>query len=247
MLFEIITSLVAVAGGAIASVTGFGIGSTLTPLLTYRSGAKLAVAAVSIPHLTGTVIRLWQLRKDIDYRVLWTFGSLNAVGGLAGAVVHTYAQGSVVRIVFGVLLVFAGMAGVTGLADRIRFGQRSVWVAGFVSGGLGGFSGTQGGIRAAAMFGFELSKTAFVATSTAISFFVDAARMPVYLWTEWNRMGQVWPFLVTATAGVLVGTLAGERILRSIPERLFRKIASALILALGIAMIFLINSERGDQ
>lgn len=100
MLFEVITALVAAVGGAIASMTGFGIGSTLTPLLTYRTGAKLAVAIVSIPHLTGTSLRLWQLRKDVDYRVLWTFGLMNAAGGLAGAEMtrYKYRSRSLVRI-----------------------------------------------------------------------------------------------------------------------------------------------------
>jgi uncharacterized membrane protein YfcA len=95
------------------------------------------------------------------------------------------------------------------------------------------------------MFGFDLSKRAFVATSTATALFVDAARMPVYLWTEWDRMGQVRSVVAAATVGVLVGTLLGGKILHTIPEHYFRKIVSILVLTLGIAMIFLINSERG--
>src|SRR5262249_44587442 len=51
--------LVAVAAGAIASVAGFGIGSLLTPLLAWPLGTRLAVAAVSIPHLVGTALRFW--------------------------------------------------------------------------------------------------------------------------------------------------------------------------------------------
>ncbi len=53
-------TLMAVAGliaGAVASVSGFGIGSLLTPLLSLRVGTKLAVAAVSIPHLAATAFR----------------------------------------------------------------------------------------------------------------------------------------------------------------------------------------------
>ena len=157
MIFEIFIVLVGIVGGAIASVTGFGIGSTLTPLLTYRTGAKLAVAAVSIPHLAGTAFRLWRLRKNINYRVLWTFGLTNAAGGLAGAVLHSYVESELGRVVFGGMLAFAGAMGLAGWTNRMRFGRRGAWGAGFLSGGLGGFAGTQGGIRAAALFGFDLS------------------------------------------------------------------------------------------
>jgi hypothetical protein len=39
----------ALAGG-IAAVSGFGIGSLLTPVLALQIGTKLAVAAVAVPH-----------------------------------------------------------------------------------------------------------------------------------------------------------------------------------------------------
>jgi uncharacterized membrane protein YfcA len=42
---------------------------------------------------------------------------------------------------------------------------------------------------------------------------------------------------VAATVGVVVGTVAGRRLLQQIPEPLFRKVVSALILALGIATL----------
>jgi len=235
---------VGVIGGGIASITGFGIGSTLTPLLAMRVGTKTAVAAVSGPHFLGTAARLWKLRKEINYEVLWTFGLMNAVGGLAGAVVHEYVQSSVIRIVFGALLVFAGLAGLTGFAERMRFRGWTAWVAGIVSGALGGFSGTQGGIRAAALFGFDLPKGQFVATATAIGILVDLARMPVYFWSQWGKISTLWPLILAAAVGVVIGTLLGERILRLIPERDFRKIVSGLILALGLMMIVLIGSDR---
>lgn len=40
-----------------------------------------------------------------------------------------------------------------------------------------------------------------------------------------------------ASAGVLVGTLVGERVLGRIPERIFRTVVALLILALGIYML----------
>lgn len=56
MLFELRIAIAAAVAGGIASVAGFGVGSILTPLLAVRLGTKLAVAAVSIPHVTATAI-----------------------------------------------------------------------------------------------------------------------------------------------------------------------------------------------
>jgi uncharacterized membrane protein YfcA len=80
-----------------------------------------------------------------------------------------------------------------------------------------------------------------VATATAIGILVDVARMPVYIWSEWGHLIDVWPLIAAAAIGVVIGTLAGERVLRLIPERHFRKIVSGLILALGLVMIFAIH------
>jgi uncharacterized membrane protein YfcA len=230
--------LAAAAAGAVASVAGFGIGSILTPLLAWRLGTKLAVAAVSIPHLAGTAVRFWRLRGHVDRRVLLSFGLASAAGGLLGALLHVYANSPALAVVLGALLVFAGVLGLTGLADRLHVRGPWAWVAGAASGAFGGLVGNQGGIRSAALLGFGLPKEAFVATATAIALIIDAVRLPVYLVTQAGELAAAWPLIGLATAGVIVGTLAGEPVLRRVPEPVFRRMVAALILALGLVMFF---------
>lgn len=232
-------ALGALAAGAVSGVTGFGIGSLLTPLLAWEMGTRLAVPLVALPHALGTALRLWMLRKDVDRQVLWGFGVLSAAAGLAGAVLYAFLDSPILAIVLGILLIFAGITGLTGLANRIRFRRGAAWIAGAVSGALGGLVGNQGGIRAAALLGFDLSKKAFVATATAIALLVDGVRTPIYLLTQGNEIAENWQLVLIATAGVLLGTLVGEKLLRRIPESLFRRLISALLVILGVFMLFL--------
>src|SRR5215831_8719921 len=97
---------VATAAAGIASVTGFGIGSLLTPVLSLQAPLKIAVAAVSIPHFIGTMIRFWMLRGHVDRRVLVAFGLASAAGGLTGALLHTRLGSPALSVVFGCLLLF---------------------------------------------------------------------------------------------------------------------------------------------
>jgi uncharacterized membrane protein YfcA len=237
MIFTLIFLGAAVLGGGIASVAGFGIGSILTPTLAAKLGTKLAVAAVSIPHLAGTVLRFALIREHVNKRVLLGFGITSAVGGLIGALVHTRFSSTGLSYVLGGLLVFAGLTGITGLATRMRFGRRTAWLAGAASGVFGGLVGNQGGIRSAALLGFDIEKEAFVATATAIALMVDAARMPVYFASEAHQLSRVWLYLVLGIAGVILGTVAGQRVLIRIPEKLFRRTISIIILALGVVLI----------
>src|SRR5262249_18707743 len=158
----------------------------------------------------------------------------SASGGLVGALLHTWISGRSLAVVFGALLLLAGISELTGWVSRVRWGRRAAWVAGAVSGLFGGLVGNQGGIRSASVLGFEVPKESFVATATAIGLFVDGARLPVYLATQGREIASVWPLLVIASIGVVIGTILGARLLGQIPERTFRRIVAVLLLALGV-------------
>jgi uncharacterized membrane protein YfcA len=231
--------LLAVAGilaGAIAAVSGFGIGSLLTPVLALQVGTKVAVAAVAIPHAIGTALRFGLLRRHVKWRVVRSFGISSALGGLTGAVLQTLASSRALEMVFGALLILAGISELTGWMQRVHWGRTAAWVAGTLSGVLGGLVGNQGGIRSAAMLGYDVPKEAFVATATAIALFVDAARLPVYLLTQGREISLIWPLVLIATAGVVLGTLVGRQVLARLSQAVFRRLLALLLMGLGVYM-----------
>jgi uncharacterized membrane protein YfcA len=235
--FLLLLGGVAIVAGGIASVAGFGIGSLLTPALSLQTGTKLAVAAIAIPHVIGTAQRFWMLRAHVDRRVLLGFGIASAIGGLAGALLHTWVSSRALTIVFGVVVGMTGVFQLTGWIERVRWGRRAAWLAGLASGALGGLVGNQGGVRSAAMLGFDVPKESFVATATAIGLFVDAARVPVYVASQGAEIASIRPFVVTATIGVVIGTAVGTRVLGVLPQLVFRRIVAVLLLLLGAYMV----------
>jgi uncharacterized protein len=237
MWSDAIALIIAVIAGGIASVTGFGIGSLLTPLLALQLETSLAVAAVSIPHVVGTAVRFWLLPVGADRRVLWNFGLTSAAGGFTGAALSRWASNQRLSVIFGVLLLFAAVSEMSGLAQRMRFRGWVAWMAGALSGLLGGLVGNQGGIRSAALLGFDLDKRQFVATATAIGLFVDGARMPIYVATQHEDLIQLWRWIAAATVGVTLGTVVGSRALTWIPEVWFRRVLAIVLAALGTAMV----------
>jgi uncharacterized membrane protein YfcA len=233
----LILSVAAIAAGAIASVTGFGIGSLLTPTLSLWMDGRLAVAIVSIPHVIGTALRFWMVKGRIDRHVVWRFGLASAAGGLTGALFQSRVSGSGLLILLAVLLLFVAASELSGLASRMRFTGATAWIAGVLSGLLGGLVGNQGGIRSAALLGFDLKRDVFVATATAIALFVDAARMPVYVVTSGAEIWAARQQLIVATVGVVAGTIAGARLLKNISEAVFRKVVAVVLALLGSALL----------
>ena len=177
------------------------------------------------------------MHGGVDRRVLWSFGITSAAGGLAGALLYGAASNRWLTILFGVLLLFAAASEITGLARRMRFRGWVAWVAGALSGMLGGLVGNQGGIRSAALIGFDLRKDLFVGTATAIALFVDGARVPIYLYAQHDELQAQFTWIGLAIVGVIAGTIIGSRTLGRIPDIWFRRVLALMLAVLGVTML----------
>ena len=217
-------------------MSGFGIGSLLTPLLMLSMPTAHAVAVLAIPHALATTIRWLRLRRDVHRATFKQFGIASAVGGLAGAVLQSQLKSPILTILLASLLV---LAGATELAQRrVPLPQTPFWrlLGGILSGVFGGLVGNQGGIRAAALLGFQLPPRQLVATATAAALLVDAARVPIYFWSAGSTIAAAAPVWIVASIGVTIGTFIGVPVLRWIPEGTYRRLVGALLLILGISL-----------
>jgi hypothetical protein len=139
--------------------------------------------------------------------------------------------------ILGGLLLLTAVAQLTGLAARWRPRGPIVAALGLLSGFFGGVAGNQGGLRSAALTAFRLPPTAFVATATAAGLMVDATRTPVYLWTAGAALIPLWQAIGAAVAGVVIGTLAGERILMGLTPRRFGQVVGGAVGLLGVWLL----------
>lgn len=227
----------AVLAGAVAAVSGFGIGSLLTPLLVVSMPTPHAVAVVAIPHVIATLIRWLRLRAHVHGPTFRQFGLASAAGGLLGAALQSRLGAPVLTIVLAALLVLAGSSELTG--RRMPLPATPVWrlIGGVLSGFFGGLVGNQGGIRSAALLGFRLEPRQIVATATASALLVDAARLPVYLVTQGEAIRSHPSLVLAATVGAVLGTLVGVPLLGRIPEARYRSMVGVLLVALGLVLL----------
>lgn len=237
MGYLIVVAIVSILAGATAGVAGFGIGSLLTPLIAIQVGGVRAIAVVVIPHAAATALRAWRLRHSVDWGVLRRFGLLSAAGGLAGALLFARLGGDVLMRILGVLLIITAVSTLGGIGTTRRAPRKAAPPLGFASGFFGGIVGNQGGLRAAALLALGLEPVAFVATSTMTGVLVDGVRAPIYLWRAGDVLGELWPLVVVATVGAVIGTLLGERLLFGLSPTRFRQVIAGLIGAVGVWLL----------
>ena len=218
----------------------------LTPLLMLSMPTAHAVAVLAIPHAWATALRLIRLRRDVHPQTFKQFGIASALGGLAGATLQSRLGSPLLTIVLASLLVIAGAAELT--RRRVPLPRTRGWrlVGGVLSGLFGGLVGNQGGIRAAALLGFDLPPRQLVATATASALLVDAARVPIYLSSFGPVITDAAPLLIVVSAGVTIGTFLGVPILGRVTEATYRRLVGALLLLLGLSL-FAVASACGAR
>jgi uncharacterized membrane protein YfcA len=67
---------------------------------------------------------------------------------------------------------------------------------------------------------------------------VDCVRMPVYFAMAGSEIVPRVGLILSGTAGALAGTFFGMKVLQRIPERVFHPIVGAMILGLGVFMMW---------
>lgn len=109
----------------------------------------------------------------------------------------------------------------------------SLYLSGTLSGFLAGIAGTGGAIRGIALAAFRLPKNAFIATSAIIDLGVDVSRMIIYL--SYGYVEKELFLLIPFLAGVsAVGSYIGKRLLKFMPERIFRFMVLGIIIVTAL-------------
>lgn len=234
MLYDVILFILGIFTGGTAAIVGFGIGSFLTPILSFEVSFGAAVAAVGIAHFFGTTVRFWLLRREVNFEVLVRFGILSVAGGLAGALLQGWIDSASLAIIFGGLMIVAGLSNLFEWSKRLTVKSSVGWALGVLSGFLGGLVGNQGGLRAAGLVNFKLGQVEFVATATAIALAVDLFRVPIYITTRGAELSELIPEIAIMSSGVIAGTLLCAPLLRRLPKKHFNKALSTALIVVGI-------------
>jgi uncharacterized membrane protein YfcA len=142
----------------------------------------------------------------------------------------------ILTYVLAALILVAGTTEI--LERRVPLPQSAFWrlLGGTVSGVFGGLVGNQGGIRAAALLGFQLQPQQLVATATASALLVDAARIPIYLLSDGAIIAATVPLWVAASVGATIGTLLGVPVLSRVPPRTYHRLLGGLLVLLSLSL-----------
>lgn len=266
--FTLLVSVGSFLAGLLGSLTGLGGGVVLVPLLTLLFGVDIRYAIgaslVSVIATSSGSAAAYVKEGFSNIRIGMFLEIATTLGALAGAFLSLHVPTSAIAVIFGSVLLYSAYLSAKPqvetpednrpdpLATRLRMngsypaidGPKAYFVHNVPTGfglmlGAGTLSGLlgigSGALKVLAMD--HAMRIPFKVSTTTSNFMIGvtaAASAGVYL----NR-GYVDPALsMPVMLGVLAGSLLGARILARTRTRWLRLIFSAVIVLLGVEMLY---------
>ena len=256
------------AAGFLGSLTGLGGGVVIVPFLTLVFGVDIRYAIgaslVSVIATSSGAAAAYVKEGLTNIRIGMFLEIATTVGALIGAALAVRVSTGIIAVIFGMVLIYsaylssrsrlygAGDDHPDRLATLLRMdgsypslkgpvryrvhaipgGFSLMFIAGVLSGLLGIGSGA---VKVLAMD--QIMRIPFKVSTTTSNFMIGvtaAASAGVYLNRGYIDPGVAMPVML----GVLLGSLLGARVLAGAKTRILRIIFAAVILILGIEMIY---------
>jgi uncharacterized membrane protein YfcA len=218
------------------SLTGFGFALVVMPLLTIALGIRTAAPMVALAALTVYTINLIRYRRAINVPEVLRLGLASAAGVPVGIWVLSAADEDVVMRILGVVLI--AYAAYSLFQPRVQQALSGGWVypAGFLAGCFGGAYNTPG--PPVIVYGSmrQWPRDEFRAVLQAL-FFLNAVLVVTSHAVAQHLTRLVLVYYLYAVPALAAGILLGAVVDRRIDQNLFRKIVTAMILALGLALV----------
>jgi hypothetical protein len=240
------TLLGALAVGLSLGLLGSG-GSILTvPVLHYLVGQpeKLAIGGslLVVGLIASSAVVPYALHRQVDWRNVAWFGLPGMLGAWLGATLAHWVPGAVQLALFAVVMLVAAWRMLRGAAmPRIEHEpQRMAVVAGgFAVGALSGLVGVGGGflIVPALVLLAGVPMVNAVGTSLAVIALNSFTGFAKYLGVlERHSLALDWGVLLAVAAVGIVGSLAGHRLGRRLPQATLRKGFGAFLVVMGLVI-----------
>ena len=217
-------ALIAVAAlfaSLLTFLSGFGLGTILTPVFIIFFPADTAIA------MTAAVLGAWLLKSLTVFNPIYAYQLLDEQFEVESVSLTI----GILMVIFSILKLIPGL-------KRIQLGDKSLIPGGILSGFFGGLSGHQGALRTLFLTKLNLSKEAFIATGVSIACAVDLARITIYVpQVINNNFTQYCPYLLTGTAAAFLGAIVGRSLLKKITINFVQNVVATGIITLGLLLI----------
>jgi uncharacterized protein len=249
-----IIAIVAFVAAGLTLFSGFGLGTILLPAFAIFFPVDIAIALTAIVHLLNNIFKLQIYRKNIDKRILLTFGIPAIIASYFGAVLLVnltsleplvvYNIGGKtfeilpIKLVIGTLLNLFAIIEILPKFSSLSFDKKYLPLGGILSGFFGGLSGHQGALRSAFLLRAGLTKESFIGTGVAVACLIDVIRLFEYGTASLSEAIQNnYYLLLFAIIAAFSGSYIGARLVKKVTIKSFQISVAVMLFVIADLMI----------
>lgn len=250
----IVISLVAFFAAILTFFSGFGLGTILTPVMMIFFPVDIAIAFTGIVHFSNNIFKLLIVGQKANKKVLIRFGIPAIFAAFFGSyilinmdtnyIMYSYTlmgelqSISYVKFLISIILIVFALIDLIPFFKKLKFGEKSLPLGGFLSGFFGGLSGNQGALRSSFLIKLNLEKQTFIATTVVISFFVDLTRLGVYSTNLFKiNLEEHLVIGICSVSSAILGAVVGNKLLKKVTLNSIRVLVATLILFLATGLL----------
>jgi uncharacterized membrane protein YfcA len=224
-------------GGLVQGMTGFAYSVVALSFWAWTLAPATAAPLAVLGALTGQVTTLLTVRRGFEWGRIAPF----VIGGVFGVPMGVFILHNIdplrFRLVLGVLFALYGLYGLAAPQwQKLKFGGRGLdAVVGGIGGVLGGLGGLSGSVPAiwTQMRGWKRDLRR--ATMQVYNIAMHCLVLTIYSRTHALNVTS-WKLYAITTPLMLLASLYGTRIYKSVSERGFARLVLALIAASGLTL-----------
>ncbi len=215
---------------ALTASFGLGGGLALLALMSAVLPAPAVIPVHGVAQLGSNLSRFMLQRRDVQWSIILWFAAGSLVGAYAGGRIYVGLPEWLLKGGVGlfVLLMVLGPK-----PKAFAPGPRSFAATGAIGSFLSMFFGATGPITAAMLGAAKLTKLQTVATHAAAMVFQHGLKIAVFGFLGFAYRD--WALLIAAiVAAGFLGSWAGTRLLKSMPDQSFRRGFNLMLTAIGV-------------
>jgi uncharacterized membrane protein YfcA len=220
----------------IGTVGGFGSSLFFIPIASYFLDFHSVLGITAMYHVMSNLTKIALFRQGVDKKVILWIGIPSVIFVVIGAYLSSYFQAKWLELFLAIFLIVLSIVLFVYSEIKLKPNFVNSFSGGFLSGFLAGVIGTGGAIRGIVLASFDLSPSAFIATSSIIDLSIDLSRSVVYFFNGFVHSHDLYLLPILALVSV-VGTYFGKKIVLKLSNDQFKKGVLILVFVTGIVSL----------
>ncbi len=230
----IILAIAALASSFISGMTGLGGGTALLAIIALIVETGYVVPLHGAVQVVSNGTRVLVFLSHVKWKIIGFFLCGLLPGMVAGIFLYQLLDKTFVKLLMGVFILVVTWLPKWKTAGSRRF---SVFVpVGLVSGVIGIFFGAIGPFIAVFFVREDVIKEEMVATKATCQVICHILKIPFFGFIGMNIFVH-WPVLLGLSAAVVVGTLAGKKMINKVSDATFKKVIKVILTLIALKII----------